>query len=66
MNKQLLLQMLELAYNNQQSKSISELCLQIAVDPELDDNVNIIDFSNESYSVRSIRYIKQCFNFKLL
>jgi hypothetical protein len=66
MNKQLLLQMLELAYSNQQSKAINELCLQIAVDPELDDTINIVDFSNELYSVRSIRLIKQCFNFKLL
>jgi len=66
MNKQLLLQMLELAYNNQQSKAISELCLQIAVDPELEDNVNLVDFSNELYSVRSIKWIKQCFHFKLL
>jgi hypothetical protein len=66
MNKQLLLQMLELAYNNQQSKAISELCLQIAVDPELEDNVNVVDFSNELYSVRSIKWIKQCFHFKLL
>ena len=66
MNKQLLLKMLELANNNQQAKALSELCLQIAVDPELDDTVNIVDFSNELYSVRSIRLIKQCFHFKLL
>lgn len=66
MNKQLLLQMLELAYSNQKSKNISELCLQIAVDPELEDNVNIVDFSNEFYSVRSIRHIKQCFHFRLI
>jgi len=66
MNKQLLIQMLELAYNNQQSKHISELCLQVAVDSELNDVVNISDFSNEFYSVRSIRWIKQCFNFKML
>jgi hypothetical protein len=66
MNKQLLLQMLELANSNQQSKALNELCLQIAVDPELNDIVNIVDFPNELYSVRSIRWIKQCFNFKLL
>lgn len=65
MNKQLLIQMLELAYKNQQFKHINNLCLQIAVDPELEDNVNIVDFSNEFYSVRDIRWIKQCFNFKL-
>ena len=58
--------MLELAYINQQSKHINELCLQIAVDPELNDIVNISDFSNEFYSVRSIRWINQCFNFKLI
>lgn len=66
MNKQLLLQMIELANTNQKSKHIAELALQIAVDPELNDIVNISDFSNEFYSVRSIRWIKQCFNFKLL
>ena len=66
MNKQLLIQMLELAYINQSSKHVNELCLQIAVDPELDDTVNIDDFSSELYSVRSIRWIKQCFHFKLL
>ena len=58
--------MLELAYSNQQYKHLNELCLQIAVDPELSDIVNISDFSNEFYSVRAIRWIKQCFNFKLL
>lgn len=66
MNKILLLQMLELSYSNQSSKALNELCLQIAVDPELGDIVSITDFSNELYSVRSIRWIKQCFNFKLL
>jgi hypothetical protein len=66
MNKQLLLQMLELAYTNQQFKYLNELCLQIAVDPELNDDVNIENFSNEFYSVRSIRLIKQCINFKLI
>lgn len=66
MNKILLLQMLEIANKNQTSKALNELCLQIAVDPELNDVVNITDFSNELYSVRNIRWIKQCFNFKLL
>lgn len=66
MNKQVLIQMLELAYTNQRTKHIYELCLQIAVDPELDDTVTIDDFSSELYSVRSIRWIKQCFHFKLL
>lgn len=66
MNKELLIKMLELAYNNQKSKSISDLCLQIAVDPELNDNVEISDFSNEFYSVRDIRFIRQCFYFTLL
>ena len=66
MKKQLLIQMLELAYINQQSKHINELCLQIAVDPELNDIVNISDFSNEFYSVRAIRWINQCFNLKLI
>ena len=66
MEKQLLIQMLELAYINQSSKHINELCLQIAVDPELNDVVSISNFSNEFYSVKSIRWIKQCFNFKLL
>lgn len=66
MNKELLIKMLELAYNNQKSKSISDLCLQIAVDPELNDTVEISDFSNEFYSVRDIRFIRQCFYFTLL
>lgn len=66
MNKILLLQMLEIANKNQSSRALNELCLQIAVDPELNDFVNITDFPNELYSVRSIRWIKQCFNFKLI
>jgi hypothetical protein len=66
MNKQLLIQMLELAYTNQRTKHIYDLCLQISVDPELDDTVNITDFSNEFYSVRSIRWIKQCLNFRIV
>ena len=66
MNKQLLIQMLELAYANQKTKHIYDLCLQISVDPELNDTVNITDFSNEFYSVRAIRWINQCFNFRLL
>jgi hypothetical protein len=65
MNKQLLLQMLELASDNHPSKALSELCLQIAVDPDLEDNVYVPDFTNEFYSVQSIRWIKQCFHFKL-
>ena len=65
MNKQFLLQMLELSNSNKPFKYVSELLLQIAVDPELDDNVSIDDFDNEFYSVRSISWIKQCFNFNL-
>jgi hypothetical protein len=66
MNKQLLIQMLELTYVNQRTKHIYDLYLQISVDPELDDVVNITDFSNEFYSVRSIAWIKQCLNFRLI
>jgi len=57
--------MLELSNTNRPFKYVSELLLQIAVDPELDDNVSIDDFDNEFYSVRSISWIKQCFNFNL-
>jgi hypothetical protein len=57
--------MLELSNSNRPFKYVSELLLQIAVDPELDDNVSIDDFDNEFYSVRSISWIKQCFNFNL-
>jgi hypothetical protein len=65
MNKQFLLQMLELSNSNKPFKYVSELLLQIAVDPELDDNVSIDDFDNEFYSVRSLTWIRQCFNFNL-
>ena len=65
MNKQFLLQMLELSNSNRPFKYVSELLLQIAVDPELDDNVSIDDFDNEFYSVRSLTWIRQCFNFNL-
>lgn len=65
MNKQFLLQMLELSNSNRPFKYVSELLLQIAVDPELNDDVSIDDFDNEFYSVRSIKWIKQCFNFNL-
>jgi hypothetical protein len=66
MKKELLLNMLDLSYKNQNSKYISELILQIAVDPELIDVVTIDSFSNEFYSVRSIKWIKKCFDFKLI
>jgi hypothetical protein len=57
--------MLELSNSNRPFKYVSELLLQIAVDPELNDDVSIDDFDNEFYSVRSIKWIKQCFNFNL-
>ncbi len=70
MEKELLLNMLYLSHKNQNSKYISkhiyELILQIAVDPELIDVVTIDSFSNEFYSVRSIKWIKKCFDFKLI
>ena len=66
MEKELLLNMLYLSYKNQNSKHVYELILQITVDPELIDVVTIDSFSNEFYSVRSIKWIKQCFNFKLI
>ena len=65
MDKQLLLNMLTVACTNKPSKHLSELLLQIAVDPELDDEVTLDCFSNEFYSVRSISMIRQCFNFSL-
>jgi hypothetical protein len=66
MNKQLLIQMLELAANNQRSKRITELALQIAVDPELGDTVTVEDISNSIYTVGNIRLLKQCINFRLM
>lgn len=65
MQKSLLLKMIELANANQGNSFLYDLALKIAVDPELDDMLIIEDFSNEFYSVREIRYIEQCFNFKL-
>ena len=66
MNKFLLTQMIELAKTNKPSKHLNMLALQITVDPELNDDVVIEDFSNEFYSVSSLRRIKQCFNFQLI
>lgn len=66
MEKQLLIQMIELSNNNRPFRVTNELALQIIADTELSDVVKIEDFSNEFYSIRAINYIKQCFNFKLL
>ena len=65
MKKQLLIDMLTLAYQNQGSKHILNLYIQITLDTSLNDLVDESDFSNEFYSVRDIRLIKQCFNFTI-
>lgn len=65
MNTQLLIQMVSLAATNQDSKLLYKLALQLAVDPELGDEVTIENFKNEYYDVRSIRLIKVCMNFRL-
>jgi len=69
MNTQLLIQMLELSASNSDSNSITikllDLARQIAVDPELDDQVIMDSFSNEFYDVRSLYCIKRCFDFKV-
>ena len=59
-----LIEMLEVG-NIYNSKRVNELLLQLAVDPELDDDVTIDSFSNEFYDVRSLGYIKQCFDFRI-
>ena len=66
MKKQLLIEILQHAYSNQLSKSINDLLLQIAVDPELGDDITIDSFSNEFYSVRSIRWLKQIITFRII
>ncbi len=65
MDTQLLISMLQLALNNKHSKILDETLRQVSLDAELNDTVEITDFSNEVYSVRSINLIKQCFNFKV-
>jgi hypothetical protein len=65
MNKQLLIQMIELAAANQHSTKIADMALQIAVDPELGDTVTIEDFI-PVYTESNIRLLKQCINFRLM
>lgn len=65
MEKELLIKMIEHANATRQSKRLSNLALQIAVDPELGDDVTIEDFLNESYIVRDITNIKRCIMFTL-
>ena len=65
MNLILLIKMIDLAANNQNSKNLSNLALQLAVDPDLDDIVTVDSFSTEVYSAKDIEYIEQCINFKL-
>jgi len=65
MKKLLLIAMLKQAYANQLSKHILNLYIQIEQDDSLKENVAVDDFSNEFYSVRDIRWIKQCFDFKI-
>jgi hypothetical protein len=57
--------MIEMAQLNSNNKYLAGLLLQIAVDPELNDVVEIKDFSPEQYSVRDLRWIKQCMSFHL-
>ena len=65
MEKELLIKIIEHANATRQSKRLSELALQIAVDPELGDDVTIEDFLNEYYKVRDITNIKRCMMFTL-
>jgi hypothetical protein len=65
MQTQLLVKMLQLALDNNYSKSLAVVLRQVALDTELNDTVVLEDFSNEVYSVRSLYYIKKCLNFKL-
>lgn len=65
MQTQLLIQMLQLALDNNYSKPLATVLRQIALDTELNDTVVLEDFNTEIYSVRSLYYIKKCLNFKL-
>jgi hypothetical protein len=65
MKTQLLIQMLQLSLDNKFNKVLDETLRQVAVDVELNDDVILTDFNNEFYSVRSLNYIKQCFNFTI-
>lgn len=66
MKKQLLIDMLKLAYENQGSKHILNLYIQIESDVSLPDDVSSNNFSNEFYGVRDIRWIRQCINFIIM
>jgi hypothetical protein len=64
MRKELLINMIELAkWNRTCDNKLSELALQINVDPELEDVVCMTDFSTEQYLVRDLKWIKQCMFF---
>ena len=65
MKKQLLVDMLMRAYDNRSSKHILNLAIQIEQDVNIPHFVCAEDFSNEFYSVRDIRWVKQCINFTL-
>lgn len=65
MNKKQLILMLVLSNTNKPSKYIVELALQIATDSDLGDFVNVIDLKSKDYSVRSIKWVRDCINFTL-
>lgn len=66
MKTQLLTQMIEHASINQRSKRLANLALQIAVDPELGDEVTIDNFDASIYSVGDIRLIRQVINYHII
>jgi hypothetical protein len=65
MQTQLLIQMLQLALDNNYSKPLANVLRQVALDTELNNMIKLEDFSNEIYSEKSLYYIKKCLNFKL-
>lgn len=66
MEKSLLINMINLAASNQLSKSLKLLANTIANDEYLGDIVYMNQFSNELYSVRELKFIDQCFNFRII
>jgi len=65
MQTQLLIQMLQLALDNNYSISLAAVLRQVVNDTKLNNMIKLEDFSNKVYSEKSLYYIKKCLNFKL-
>jgi hypothetical protein len=65
MKKETLISMIKIAYNNNKLLSILNLYCEIDIDKSLPETLTIDSFNEKFYSPTEMRYIKQCFDFKI-